>query len=274
MTNPGAAAAAFSLILLALSAPPASADFGMFGGAGYDSNVNRAVDDGTDDFYLTVHAAVGRRATGERQIDWTASASVEGSAYLDIDDLSNVAATLEPGVVFFLRHWLSAGVYPFAHGKAVVDGDQSALAFGGRIEVSERLSKRVSLREYYAYTDSRARVDTYSYTEHAAGIAAVVAWTRRLSTDLGYEYARGDSFRTLAGGSPIPSGPGRRRSFSSAFGTEVIQERVDRHTVAGSCEVGLGRGYHARVAYSYAREEGDLGTTTIHSALAGIGRRF
>lgn len=274
MPNPGVAAAAFSLILLVLSALPVSADFGTFGGAGYDSNVNRAVNDGTDDFFLTLHAAVGRQATGERRIDWTGSASVEGSAYLDVSDLSNVAATVEPGVVFFLRHWLTAGLYPYVQGKAVIDEDQSALAFGGRIEVAERFSKRVSLREYYAYTDSRARVDTYSYTEHAAGVAAGVAWTRTLSTDLGYEYARGDSFRTLAGGSPIPSGTGRRRSFSSAFGTEVIQERVDRHTVGGSCEVGLGRGYHARVSYSYAREEGDLGTTTIHSALAGIGRRF
>jgi hypothetical protein len=90
----------------------------------------------------------------------------------------------------------TVSITPFLQYKPVNDTDQSAWAFGGRVDLLQRFGKNLYLGEYGAYTDSRARVDTYSYTEFAAGVVFGGNFRPGSFAEIGYEYSRGESFLT------------------------------------------------------------------------------
>ena len=166
------------------------------------------------------------------------------------------------------------------------DSDQSALAFGAKVSVKQQIWKKVYAGEYYVYTDSRANLDAYSFRENTLGVFLGINWTGTFSTEIGYEFSHGDSFRSL-GGTRGPSegkgggkgeggekGGGKRRRYSAAFGNEVIREKVDRHSVGVAAGADLTRSIFSQISYAYTITKGDHGTSRDHQGFISLGFRF
>jgi hypothetical protein len=244
---------------------------------GFDSNVSRSIDGGKSDGYLFVYSALGREPTGESRVDWTATATVEGAAFASLKELSYAAATLVAGLTYLPHHAWSITLSPFLQAKGVRDSDQSALAFGGKVETRQQLRENLYLGEYYVYTDSRAEVSTYSFEEHGVGAFFGVNWTRKVFSEIGYEFSRGDSFRTIT---DATEGKGRRRgkgehsNFSTTFDETVIRERVDNHAISVNLGIEWTRQLFSLVNYTFTATEGNSGSSVDHSGFVGTGFRF
>ena len=245
---------------------------------GYESNVNRSLDDAEADTILTAYAAYDRSPSGESRVDWTLRAALSGSAYASDGDLNQVTGTIAPGVSVFLSPVWSLNVSPFLRGKAVSDSEQSAIAYGVRATLSQRWDPRFYTGQYYSYTNSNADEEVYSYYENAFGVLAGVNWTPAFFTEIGYEYAHGDSFVTAKSPVTAASLPGRGRGhiygFSPAFNALVVKDTVDRHSYGINAGYDFNRALFAILGYTYARESGDLGSLDNHSVFMGLGYRF
>jgi hypothetical protein len=253
--------------------------------AGFDTNVERSIADGGDDVFLLGYAAFLRSADGGSRLDWTLSAVVEGGAYADYSDLDYGSVSIAPGLLWILRPGWTAGLSPFFHAKAVRDSGQSAVGFGARIDFRQELPHGSYLGESVSWTDSRADTETYSYTEFAAGAVFGVNWTDAAFTEIGYRYARGDSFLSLgtdtlaAGGGGGGSGtPGYRGgsapTYSAAFGSDVVRDRVDIHAVDVSAGVDWTPSLFTVVSFTWQTMRGDVGTADSRSGTVGLGYRF
>ncbi|MBI5576933.1 MAG: hypothetical protein HY896_11290 [Deltaproteobacteria bacterium] len=246
--------------------------------AGFDTNVSRSISGGKSDAYLLGYAAYGRAPDGETRLDWSFSAVGEGAAYASLSDLDYAAITFSPGLVYFYRPGWIITAAPFLQAKGVRDSNQSAVAFGGKLLVKQQLPSDFYLGEYYAYADSRANADTFSFKEHALGAFLGRNWTHTFYTELGYEFSRGDSFRSV-GTSPLAPGGmggfgGMQPMFSTAFGTEVVRERVDRHAVGITAGIDWTKSVFSVASYTFTYRRGDLGSSASHSGFLGVGYRF
>lgn len=241
---------------------------------GFDTNVNRAANGEEGDGFLAGYAAFVREPSGEKRYGFTFSAALEGGLFLDFTDLSYAAATVTPGIVYFPRWWLTLSAAPFVRAKSVQDSDQSALALGGRIVLRERIRRNLFLGQHYQFTANEADAEAYSFTEHAVGISLGGNLSKTLYGEAGYEFARGDTFRTVATAGPSPGGFGMHRMFSGAFDSDVVREDVDRHTVSLSTEVALSPSAFVQAGYAFSAYDGELSSFTSHSGYAGAGYRF
>ena len=269
--------ACFILWFLLAVSLPVHAAWEIGGKAGFDSNVNRAISGGDSDSYLGGYLQYSRGATGETRLDWTFSASLEGNVFLKNNDLSNAYLTLAPGLTFFPYLTWSINVSPFVQGKAVADSEQSAVAYGAKVSLRQPIGKNVYLGEYYVYTDSRANEDVYSYADNALGIYLGVNWTRAFFSEVGYEFSRGDSFRTLGTTNSTSSGgkgKGKQHRYSSTFGTEVFKDKVDRHSLGATAGIELFPSLFSNFSYTYSTLKSDLGTSIDHTGFIGLSYYF
>jgi hypothetical protein len=267
----------FIIGFLLATSLPAHASWEIGGKVGFDSNVNRAISGGDSDSYLGGYLQYARAATGETRLDWTFSSSLEGNAFLKNNDLSNASLTVAPGLTFFPYLTWSINVSPFVQGKAVADSEQSAVAFGAKVSLKQPIAKKVYLGEYYVYTDSRANEDVYSYTENALGIYLGVNWTRAFFSEIGYEFSRGDSFRSIPGTTTTVSsgrGRGKQQKFSSTFGNEVFKEKVDRNSFGATAGIELAPSLYSNFSYTYSTLKGDLGTSIDHAGFISLSYYF
>jgi len=266
------------IALLLATSLPVHAAWEIGGKAGYDSNVNRTIDNATGDTFLGAYVQYAREASGETRLDWTFAASLEGYVFLNNRDLSNTGVTAAPGLTFFPYLSWSINVSPFVQGKAVADSDQTSVAFGVKVNLRQPLGKYVYLGEYYMYTDSRAQTDIYSYAEHAVGVLLGVNWTRTFFTEIGYEFSKGDSFLTFDTDGAVSATTGRGRGkqygYSSTFSTEVYKDQINRHSVGLTAGFEIFPSFMVSASYMYSTMTGDLGTSNNHTATAGISYRF
>ena len=256
--------------------------------AGFDTNVGRTVDDGDSDVFLLGYAAYLRQADGEKRFDWTFTGVLEGAAYADYSELDYGSASISPGLLWIVHPGWTVNLSPFFQLKAVSDSDQSAVAFGARVDLRQELSRMAYLGEFVSWTDSRADVETYSYTEMAAGVAFGVNWTDAVFTEVGYRYAHGDSFVSLgtatlapgggAGSGGGSGGPGYRGGtdpvYSAAFGSDVVKDRVDTHAVDLSAGIDWTPSLFTVISFTWQTMRGDVGTVDSQSGTVGIGYRF
>ncbi|KRT73891.1 MAG: hypothetical protein A2Z40_05405 [Deltaproteobacteria bacterium RBG_19FT_COMBO_60_16] len=246
---------------------------------GFDTDVSRSISGGKSDSYLQGYAAYGREPDGETRLDWSFSAVGEAAAYASLNDLDYATITFSPGLVYFYRPgWIITGA-PFLRAKGVRDSNQSAVAFGGKFLVKQQLPSDFYLGEYYTYADSRANADTFSFTEHALGAFLGRNWTRTFYTELGYEFSRGDSFRSVGTSPSVQGGTGgfgggMHSMFSTAFGTEVVRERVNRHAVGVTAGIDWTKKVFSAASYTFTDRLGDLGSSSSHSGFLGVGYRF
>ncbi|MBN1380624.1 MAG: hypothetical protein JXA41_02995 [Deltaproteobacteria bacterium] len=242
--------------------------------AGYDTNVNRSLIDERSDSYLTGYLSFSREAPREKNLDWTFDVNLEASAYARLSDLNCVMLTVAPGVVFNPFSKWTVNVAPFIQGKAVSDGNQTAVAFGGKIMLKQQWTQTVYTGEYVMYADSRADNDVYSYDETAAGLYAGVNWTSAFFSEIGYEYARGDSFRSVGEIVVQGAGHGRRPRYSSTFNEYIISEPVNRHTIGLNLGYQFSRSFFSFINYAYVTYRGDTGRSKSYTAAFGLGYEF
>jgi len=248
--------------------------------AGFDSNVDRAIENGRDDVYLSAYASFNRNPSGESRLGWLLAVTIEGTTYKNLDDLSYLEAVIAPGIVYNIYRSWNVTAAPFFQAKGVKDSDQSALAVGGKVSMQQQLPGDTYLGQYYLYKDSSAEADVYSFAEHAVGVYAGVNWTASFFSEIGYEYSHGDSFRSLNEDSkPAPStsfhGRARHRfMYSKAFGEFVTREPVDRNAIGFNAGLDLGKSLFSSLNYTFTKLRGDLGSSASHSGFVGIGYRF
>lgn len=245
-----------------------------------DSNPTRTIEGGTADQYLWGFLSFSGGGTGQERLDWAYTAAAEGALYAGVDDFSYGGVTLSPQLLYHLSPTWTASAAPLVLLKGVRDADQSAAAFGLRLALAQRLSDRFYAGEHYVYTNSHARAEAFSYTEHAVGAFLGARWTPRLWSELGYDFARGDSFRTVSGGTaaPIAGGMGgmggARGHPGQAFGFDLARESVDSHFLAVTLGWDLTNTVTPYAGYTYRVTEGDLGTAASHIGFLGLGYRF
>jgi len=254
------------------------------GKAGYDSNVNRAIDGGKSDIFLSGYLSFLKDASGETRTDWTFLSALEGAAYAEVNDLSYASLTLAPGLTFFPYLTWTVNLSPFVQAKGVADSDQSALAFGAKVSLKQRLGKSIYSGQYYVYTDSRANEDVYSYTENTLGIYMGINWTKAFSSEFGYEYSHGDSFRSASAshGSAKGAGEGKgggktkgkQHKYSETFGNEVFREKVDRHSFGITAGIEILPSLLSNFSYTYSTMKGDSGTSIDHTGYIGLSYQF
>lgn len=269
--------AVFMGSILFWAATPACAGWEAGAKAGFDTNLSRSIDDGDGSEYLSAYGNYWKGHAAETRLDWTMGFIVQGAAYPSLSDVDYVAAMLSPGVAYIFRPGWSAALTPFLQGKEVKDSEQSAWAFGGRVDFSQKFRSGIYLGEYYVYTDSRANEDVYSYTENNLGLYIGMRWTPRVFTEAGYEFSHGDSFlstkvATPPAGESGPGGGGGR--FSSTFGAEVFKETVDGHAFSVTAGVDWTQSWFTTVNYTFRTRDGDSGSVNDSSGYAGIGYRF
>jgi len=271
--------------LLLCGVTPASAGWEAGAKAGYDSNLSRSIDDGEGSSYLSIQGGYVKGHSGESRLDWTMGFFVEGAFYPSIEDIDYGSATFSPGLAYIFHPGWTAAVTPFLQGKTVRDSDQSALAFGVRVDFLQKPGGRVYLGEYYAYTDSRASNDVYSYWENAVGAYLGVRWTPGFFTEVGYEFSRGDSYLSVKGpASPTGGGGGGGGGgagdggggpqYSKAFDSMVFKEQVDSHSVPVTVGFDWTKRWFSTVNYTYRKWSAESVEATDHSGYAGIGYRF
>ncbi|HSO72984.1 MAG TPA: hypothetical protein VLR91_10135, partial [Thermodesulfobacteriota bacterium] len=94
------------------------------------------------------------------------------------------------------------------------------------------------------------------------------------------EFSWGDSFRTVEQTETGPDGKGkgkgqgRGRIFSTAFGSEVIRENVNRHALGLNVGYDWTPSFYSSAGYTYTILQGDSGTSNDHSVAVGLGVRF
>lgn len=283
---------AVSVLCLLLCAVPARAEWETGARVGFDSNVDRAVTgaDAQSDSYLSAHLSFVKGPSGESRLNWAFEATVLGAAYARLSDLSFGQLSVSPALVYFPHRSWSISIAPFLEGKIVGDPDQSALAFGAKVMMRQQLHPKLYLGEYYVYRDSRAHVDTYSYTENALGIILGVNWARNVFTELSYEYSYGDSFRTVGSSSSYLTGQGQRNgqgqgrgqgsqkgrdpTYSSTFNQVIVREKVDRHAVGILLGIDWTAALFSTAGYTYTTWSGDSGSSISHTGSISLGYRF
>jgi len=245
----------------------------------YDSNVNRSVVEEVSDTYLDALVTYTRVADPERMLDWTLRASGEGAAYAQTKDLDFLGLSFSPAVVISPADWWRVRIGPSVQATTVRNDDQSAWALGASVTLEQQWSPFWYSGEYYAYTDSRAREDVYSFTEHSAGVFVGQNWTGSLFSEIGYEYASGESFQTIptlttTSVTVTSRGRGYRRAgYSTTFDADVVRDDVTRHS--GSLTIGYAAGaFTPYLGYRYSRSRSDLGTMNTHEASAGLRYTF
>ena len=260
---------------------PARAGWETGAKAGFDTNLSRSIDDGEGSGYLSAYGSYWKGHAAETRLDWTMGFMVQGAVYPSLSEVDYAAAMLSPGVAYIIRPGWTVALTPFFLGKAVRDSEQSAWAFGGRVDFSQKFVNGIYLGEYYVYTDSRANEDVYSYTENVLGLYLGMRWTPKIFTEAGYEFSRGDSFFStkvpappVGGGGPGmgPEGGGRR--YSSTFDAVVYKETVDGHAFSVSAGIDWTQAWYSTANYTYRTRNGDSGSADDSSGYVGIGYRF
>jgi len=263
---------------------------------GYESNVNRSLDDEKADTIFSAYAAYDRSPSGETRLDWTLRSTLSGSAYATEEDFNSVMAAVAPGISLFLNPIWRLNVSPFLRGKAVDDSEQSAIAWGLRATLTQKWQTRFYTGQFYNYTDSNADEDVYSYSENAIGVFVGVNWTPKFFTEIGYEYAHGDSFVSFRDSPKKGSGSGQGQGqgqgqgtgqsqgqgqgqgqsygYPSAFNALVIKDTVDRNSFGINAGYRLNQSLVAVFEYTYMNESGSIGSVDNHSAFIGLECRF
>jgi hypothetical protein len=269
--------------------------------AGYDSNIDRAVDGGISDSYMTGFLSFMKNPGEGTKTDWSLNLSLEGTHYAESAYLNSGMACIKPAIIFYpLPRW-RVNISPFINATVVSDEEQSALAVGGELGMKQLLGRRFYIGEYFIYKHSRADVDVYSYKEKAAGAYAGVNWTGAFWSEVGYEFSRGDSFRAVEeiitaqvitsqivmsqagvggqGGTGSQGGSGQGNMgnsprFSQSYNEYIINEPVDRQTIGINMGYQFTRNIFSFINYAYTTYKGDAGTSKSHTGTIGIGFNF
>ncbi|MDY6843667.1 MAG: hypothetical protein SVW57_06205 [Thermodesulfobacteriota bacterium] len=241
---------------------------------GFESNIDRSIDDGESDTHITGYVSLVRGTDNESRINLLWVANLEGTVFTNLSDLSYGLVGLAPYLIYVPLPTWTVSLSPFFRAKATADSDLSSLTFGAKVVLEKTISRKLYAGQYYIYTDSNANVETYSYNEHLFGAFIGFSWSKDLFSEMGYEFSRGDSFRTIDSATIVPHGRGRFRTFSEIFGMDIISEKFDQHAVWVSTGIDWNESLFSHITYTFNTGEGENGSAISHSGSVGIGYRF
>jgi hypothetical protein len=244
--------------------------------AGFDSNIDRALDGGRSDSYMTGFLSFTREPAQNSNLDWTLNLALEGSGYKESNYLNYGMASITPSIIFYPHPKWSVNISPFIQAIEVNDTDQSGVTVGGEISMKQLWSQKYYTGEYVVYSDSRADVDIYSYKEKTVGAFAGVNLTKALWSEIGYEFSSEDSFRSVGVVSITQSGMGKGKmyGYSESYHEYLINEPVERRTIGVNMGYQFSRHIFSFINYAYASYSGDTGTSESHAGAVGIGYSF
>lgn len=273
--------------------------------AGYDSNIDRAVEGGMSDTFMTGFLSFTRETAKDTGTDWSLNLGLEGARYADSTYLNYGMASITPSIIFYPHERWRVDISPFAEAISVKDEEQSSVVFGGEISMSQLWGHRYYTGEYFIYTDSRADEEIFSYKDKAIGIYAGVNWTDVFWSEIGYEFSRGDSFRAVEeiitteivesqiftsqagnggqggngqGGSNQGGtgqyGTGSSPRYSEAYNEYIINEPVDRQMIGINMGYQFTRHLFSFINYAFVSYSGDAGDSESHTGVVGIGYSF
>ena len=137
--RPMASVLVVGIMLFFKSLALAGWDWETGGKAGYDSNLDRAIQNPQGSGYLGAYLSVNRDPEGESRLDWTLSALADGLVYPNLSEVirENVdrhALGLNVGVDWTSSFYSSAGyTYTTLQGESGTSNDHSvAVSFGYR----------------------------------------------------------------------------------------------------------------------------------------------
>lgn len=268
------------LCFLFFSPPIARAGWEWEGGAraGYSSNLNRAIDNPESSPFLSVFLSLNREPNGGASLDWFLVTTAEGTAYSSLSDLNALSFILAPGLTYDISRTWTVSLAPFFQAKEVVDSDQSAMALGGKLFFKQKWGDNFYTGQYYLYKNSRANVDTYSFSENALGLVLGLKLSPKAFGEFGVEFSRSDSFRAIdqqTGSAFAPGrGNGQNRRFSEAFGSDVIRENVDRQALGLMIGYDWTKSIFSLAGYTFTNLQGDSGNSSDHTLFLTTGYRF
>src|SRR4030042_7161032 len=85
------------ILFILLGSVTVEADWEIGTKSGFDSNVDRAVDGGKSDQYLSVYLSFNREPTGVSRIDWNVATTVDGAIYRNLSQLTYLSVMFVPG---------------------------------------------------------------------------------------------------------------------------------------------------------------------------------
>lgn len=244
--------------------------------AGFDTDVNRSVTDKKSDGYLLAHLSYEKEYSDLSRLGYSLGASIEGSAYNRYRDLSYGRVSVSPSIIYHLHRLVSLSLSPHVGGTVMGDQDQSAFEGGIKFTIREQITPRLYAGQYYHLRASSADSNVYSFTENALGLFLGARITSLIGGELGYEFSRGDSYRTASVGLGVRkgAGAGRRQRYSTVFNEMIFREEVDRHAVGAVAAIDLSGSLSGSVSFTYTSLKGNTGSSTARSGLIGLDYRF
>lgn len=268
------------LILLIISPFPALAGWEWEGGGkvGYDSNLDRAMDNAIGSPIATAFLSLNRNPGLGSGLNWSLFSSLEGNLYFNLTDLNSAQLTVAPGLNYSPDKIWNVNLSPFIQAKGVSDSDQSAVAWGVKVTLKEQINDRLYSGQYYRYKNSTANAETYSFVENALGIFLGYNWTKMIFSEIGYEFSKGDTFLTSGEGQTFSEGggkgKGKNRRYSQAFDSVVVRTDATRQVIGLTLGIDWSKNFYSLVEYAFTTIRTDLGDANSQAAFFQIGYRF
>ncbi len=228
------------------------------------------------DTIMTAKLSHHQLPSGEARIEWPYSLSLSAFGYARYTNCLEGALT--GGPFYHINPQVKASLQATSGFKAVDDWGQSLVFVSAQAMLTETLTEKVEIAQYYSYQRAFARQEIYSYGTHTIGVSLSLHTSQRVSVDLIYEFIYGNPFRAIEqrgrdktdqyGNNPYPQ---RGRN---AFGQQLIKEDTYQHQIEVSLRYDLSKRYFTNLQYSFHTLNGRSGVSSYHTGTMAIGVRF
>ena len=160
-------------------------------GPGKSSNASPYLGSSTqnnDDYVLEVVADLGITATMTPDTALFIIGSVENATYSRYSDFNSTIAGLNTGFAAGLGPIFLVKFLAFVRMKEFGDSQRDGSAYGGMVELKQRFTPWLDLKEAYEYEKNHADATFFSYTGHAAKAGIGFRLSESWMLNLGYTY--------------------------------------------------------------------------------------
>jgi hypothetical protein len=141
-----------------------------------------------EDYVLEVVADLGLTATVTKDAALFIVGNVENATYSRYSDFNSTIAGLNTGFAAGLGPVLFVKSLAFLRMKEFGNSLRDGSAYGGIVELKQRITPWLSLKEAYEYEKNHADAAFFSYTGHAARVGIGFKFYESWMLNLGYTY--------------------------------------------------------------------------------------
>jgi hypothetical protein len=158
------------------------------GGSGNTSPYLGSNSQAYGDYSLVLAADVGFTAPATPDTALFIIGSLENTSYSRYSDFNSTIAGVNAGFVMNLGPVFLLKPLVFARIKEFGDPERNGNSYGGMLELKQRLSPHLSLREAYEFEKNHAATAYFSYTGHAGKAGLGYAFGENWMLNLGYTH--------------------------------------------------------------------------------------